>query len=80
MSWIRTIAPEDAEGPLRRIYEAGEREFGFVPNIRRALSLSPDALRAYSQFSGVVYGSGPLTEVERELVATVVSRVNDCHY
>lgn len=80
MTWIRTIPPKEAGGALRRIYEASQHDFGFIPNIRRALSLNPEALRAYTQLSGAVYGSGPLSERERELIATVVSALNDCHY
>ena len=80
MAWIKTIPNEDAEGPLKKIYEASLKQFGFVPNIRRALSLAPDTMRAYQQLSGAVYSGGPLDPVEREIVATVVSQANGCHY
>ncbi len=62
--------------------EAGtsEKLYGFVPNIRRALSLNGDAMRAYTQLSGAVYHGGALTPAEREMIATVVSATNDCHY
>ncbi len=80
MSWIDTVARERARGLVERVYEGSERQFGFVPNIRQAMSLAPDALRGYVQLSSAVYGGGPLSPVERELVATTVSAVNKCHY
>lgn len=80
MTWIESIAPEDARGPLLPIYEACRRKFGFVPNIRRSMSLDPSALRAYVQLSNAVYAGGPLPAVEREMIATVVSALNRCRY
>ena len=80
MTWIKTIADDDAEGTLARVYNASRDMYGFVPNIRRALSLAPDTLRAYMQLSGTAYRGGVLSDRERELVATVVALANDCHY
>ncbi len=80
MTWIETIDPTEADGVLKRVYDASERQFGFVPNIRRAMSLGPEALRGYLQLSGAVYGGGPLPPREREMIATVVSALNRCRY
>ncbi len=80
MTWINTIDPADADGTLKRLYDASEQQIGFVPNIRRALSVNVDALRAYLQLSGAVYGSGPLPPREREMIATVVSALCRCRY
>lgn len=51
-----------------------------MPNIRKAFSLNPTALRGYTQFSGAVYHGGTLPPEEREMIATVVSAANRCHY
>lgn len=78
--WIESVPPEEACGPLLPIYESCLRKFGFVPNIRRSMSLDPAALRGYVQLSNAVYAGGPLAAVEREMVATVVSALNHCRY
>ncbi len=80
MAWIETVPPDQATGQLKRIYQASEKQFGFVPNIRRALSLDPEMLRGYLQLSGAVYGGGPLPALEREMIAVLVSATNGCHY
>ena len=80
MTWIEMVRPEDARGPLEPLYEACLRKFGFVPNIRRSMSLNPAALRGYVKLSNAVYGGGPLSRVEREMIATVVSAARDCYY
>jgi alkylhydroperoxidase family enzyme len=80
MTWIKTVSEGEATGEVRAIYEASRKLYGFIPNIRRALSLNPQALRAYTQLSGAVYHGGLLKPEEREMVATVVSATNRCHY
>jgi alkylhydroperoxidase family enzyme len=45
------------------------------------MSLNPAAARAYQQLSQVVnYGDGPLTQAQRQMIATVVSAGNRCVY
>ncbi len=80
MAWIRTVGEEEASGELKSIYEASRKLYGFVPNIRKALSLNPTVLRAYTQLSGAIYHGGALPAEEREMIAIVVSALNRCHY
>jgi alkylhydroperoxidase family enzyme len=80
MAWIRTVKEGEATGEVKAIYDASLKLYGFVPNIRKALSLNPTALRAYTQLSGAVYHGGILAPEEREMIATVVSAANRCHY
>jgi len=80
MTWTNTVSEEEATGELKAIYESSRKLYGFIPNIRRALSLNPQALRAYTQLSGAVYHGGALQPEEREMIATVVSACNRCHY
>ena len=80
MAWIKTVSENEAKGEVKAIYDASLKLYGFVPNIRKALSLNPTALRAYTQLSGAVYHGGILAPEEREMVATVVSAANRCHY
>jgi len=80
MAWIKTVSENEAKGEVKAIYDASLKLYGFVPNIRKALSLNPTALRAYTQLSGAVYHGGTLPPEEREMIATVVSAANRCHY
>ncbi len=80
MTWIKTVEEKEAAGEVKAIYDASRKLYDFIPNIRRALSLNPTALRAYTQFSGAVYHGGALPAEEREMIATVVSVANRCHY
>jgi alkylhydroperoxidase family enzyme len=78
---VPTVEPEDASPELRAIYEAIAGARGSVANILRSHSLNPAALAAHFElYRTIQFGASPLARSERELVATVVSRTNGCHY
>jgi alkylhydroperoxidase family enzyme len=81
MAWIETIPEGNAQGDLRRSYEAAGMRAGKVWNIVKVMSLSPPTLRAsMGLYLSSVQGSSPLTRAQREMLAVVVSKVNNCHY
>jgi alkylhydroperoxidase family enzyme len=81
MPHVRLIEVEEATGPLKEEYDAAVGRAGKVFNIVKAMSLRPDVLRRSMQlYRGIMFGSSGLSRQERELLATVVSRENDCHY
>jgi len=81
MTHIRTIGPEDADGPLARIYADAIHRAGRVFNILRIQSLNPAALDASMRmYLALMYAPGPLSRIEREAIGVTVSRINDCFY
>ena len=82
MAWIKTIAPEDAEGTLKRQYDAANKRAGKVFNLIRLQSLRPGVLRASVQlYVELMHGADSgLSRPQREMIAVAVSRANDCHY
>ena len=81
MAHVRLIDVEEATGPLRREYDEAMARAGKVFNIVKAMSLRPGVLRrSMALYRAIMFGSSRLTRAERELLATVVSRANDCHY
>jgi alkylhydroperoxidase family enzyme len=53
---------------------------GKVFNIVKAMSLRPPVLRESMHHREIMFGQAGLSRQERELLAVVVSRENDCHY
>lgn len=81
MAHIRIIDEDEASGQLARDYETARRRAGKVFNILKIQSLAPEALHAsMALYLAVMYGPSELTRAERELIAVVVSAVNECHY
>jgi len=82
MAWIRTVAPEEATGLLKRIYDDAVARAGKVFNVLRLQSLRPEVLEAgvalYQEL--MLSDRSPLTRAQREMIAVAVSRVNDCDY
>ncbi len=77
----RGIDPEDADGLLAEEYEAAIGRAGKVFNIVRSMSLNPAVLqRSMELYKAIMFGPSGLTRQERELLATVVSAANECHY
>ena len=82
MAWIRTIDQGDANEDLATLY-ASMREpvSGKVDHILEIHSLNPRSLRAhFDLYRAVMAGTATLRKAEREMIAVVVSVLNECHY
>ena len=78
---LRLIEEGEATGALKDEYDAAIARVGKVFNIVKAMSLNPETLRASMElYRAVMFGRSELSRTERELLAVVVSRANDCHY
>ena len=82
MAWVRTVPPEEATGLLKSLYDAAIKRAGRVFNVISLQSIRPKVLRASTMlYSEVMSGKeNALTRAQREMIATVVSRINECHY
>jgi len=82
MAWIETVPPERASGLLKRLYDEAVRRAGKVFQIIRVQSPRPAVLRSSTQLYLEVMHSpdSGLSRAQREMIATAVSRANDCHY
>lgn len=94
MTWIQTIPLAEADPALREAIEAQRdlypAEYG-VPvhptpdggasSIVASHSLIPDALHhAFATFGALMSPDLPLTRRQHEMITTVVSVINRCHY
>ena len=81
MPWIRQIPVEEATGLLKEQFDQAVERAGRVWHIVQAMSVNPEALTDSLRFYlAIVTGDSPLSRVQREMLATVVSRELDCHY
>lgn len=93
MTWIKTVSPEEDER-VRRAMEA-QRELypveyatpvhptadGASSGIVASHSLLPDALyHAFATFGSLMSPDLPLARRQHEMIATMVSVTNRCHY
>lgn len=81
MAWIRVIDEADADGHLKESYEQIKKARGKVANIMKVHSLQPEAMMAHLHlYKTIMFGLPGLSRRQRELLATVVSALNQCAY
>lgn len=81
MAWIKIIGEKDADGALREFYDAHSGPQGIVDNILKIHSLNRPSLEGHFQFyRTLMYGKSDLSRIQREMIAVVVSAINQCHY
>ena len=81
MPYIRLIDEAEADGLLKEQYDTAVDRAGKVFNILKAMSLRPAVLRASMElYKEIMFGESGLSRRERELLATVSSAAQDCHY
>ena len=81
VSWIQSVAPDQAEGELKELYGAIAAARGGVAYIHQAQSLNVRALRAHLDlYKAIVFQSSTLSRIARERIGVVVSAANTCGY
>ncbi len=82
MSYIKEIEPADAQGELTEIYEEMMKaRGGRLAPVMKVLGLKPDLLRKVRALNSVVsFGGSKLGRRKEEMLATLISSLNGCHY
>ena len=81
MPWIEEVPPEDATGLLKEQFDEAQERAGRVWHIVQIMSLNPEAMRdSMEMYLTILKGESPLSRAQREMLATVVSAVLECHY
>ena len=82
MAWIRTVDEAEATGIVKEEYDAALARAGQLYNIVKLLSVRPKSMRPFIElYIAIMFDEdSPLSRIQREMIATVVSKVNECHY
>ena len=81
MAWIPMIQEEKAEAELKEWYDKLREPWGGVDNIMKIHSLNINTLKGHFEiYLSAMKGTKDLSQKQREMIAVVVSKVNQCHY
>jgi len=81
MAYIRYVSDAEATPELKAIYDCFRQKAGYIANILRIHGLNPPSLEAhFAYYRTIVLGPSPLSRAHREMIAVVVSSINECHY
>ena len=80
-AWIRTLDLDDADEALRAVYERVVSSRGKLSDIMRVQSLAPAVMAAHLDlYMAIMFGRSPLSRLDGEAIACVVSAANGCAY
>lgn len=82
MAWIQTVSPPDGGPELLSVHDYMREVggIGVVANIVRLFSLRPASMWRMIRTWELAMWVGDVPRTNRELVAAMVSRVNQCVY
>src|SRR4249920_2662310 len=66
---------------LQKYFAVCDEKIGFLPNVLAAYTFNEQKLRAFiGMYNDLMLDDSPLTRLEREMIAVVVSSANRCYY
>jgi hypothetical protein len=82
MAFIKTIPPGKATGETAEVYQYVTRMVGYngIPKIVQAFSLRAGSMKRMIRTWELAMWIGDEPRTMREMVASAVSRLNQCHY
>ncbi len=83
MASIRLVSEDEATGKVKAIYQEIKQQLGidFVPNLYRVMATNPEYLEAnWYKVKAVMFASGKLDRLTKEIIAVAVSAVQGCKY
>ncbi len=71
----------ELDDDVRAAFDFLEREHGLLPNVLKAYTFDQEKLRPFMQmYNNLMLADSPLSMLEREMIAVVVSSLNRCVY
>jgi alkylhydroperoxidase family enzyme len=81
VAYIAYIEEDDASDELRRLYDRYRDPKGHVDNVLRVHGHNPASMQKHFElYATLMRGPSELLKVQREMIAVVVSAINECHY
>lgn len=81
MPWIKQYLLDEATGLVKQELEKAIKRAGRVWNIVQIMSQNGRVMKESMELYGAaMFGESPLSRQQREMLAVVVSKTNDCFY
>jgi len=81
MAFIDYIDYNEATAELKALYEKFGGKDKIPANIIRIAGHNPKAMEYHVDFyRSIMFGTSDLTRQQREMIAVLVSSINQCHY
>lgn len=80
MARITKLTKDEVTGDVKELFNNVGRQRGNIPNMFRLYAHRPEILKTMVAHMNAITNSGTVAVKTKELVATLVSRINRCEY
>ena len=81
MPWIKQFTLDEATGLVKQELEKAVKRAGRIWGIVQIMSQNGRVMKESMELYGAtMFGDSPLSRQQREMLAVVVSKANDCFY
>lgn len=80
MARLTKLTKDEVQGETRALYQTVGASRGNVPNMYRVYAHRPEILKTMVAHMNAITNTGTVPVKTKELVATLVSRINRCEY
>ena len=80
MARLTKLSKDEVTGEVRDLYEKVGAQRGNVPNMFRVYAHRPEILKTMMAHLAAITSTGTVPTRTKELIATLVSRINGCQY
>ena len=80
MSRLKRLTKDEVTADVRELFARVGAQRGNIPNMFRVYAHRPEILQTMVAHLNAITGTGTVPVRTKELVATLVSRINHCEY
>ena len=80
MARLTKLTKDEVTGEVKELYERVGTQRGNVPNMFRVYAHRPEILKTMMAHLAAITSTGTVPVRTKELIATLVSRINGCQY
>jgi len=80
MARLTKLTKDEVTSEVRELYDRVGAQRGNVPNMFRVYAHRPEILKTMTAHLAAITSTGTVPTRTKELIATLVSRINGCQY
>lgn len=80
MSRTQLVETQDSTEEIGKTYLYFKKKFGLIPNLYKTYAVWPEMFEVMKKQYHVLYETGRVDRMTKEMIAILVSRLNNCQY
>lgn len=80
MTRTKLVEKQEGTDAIKKTYSCFEKKFGLVPNLYKVYAAWPEMFQVMKNQYHVLFETGRVDRLTKEMIAIFVSRINNCQY